>query len=341
MADTGPLRGTGNLDPAVLARLQAQNTPTPQQNNTPAQATPQSLPKPAMTTDRRSPTGPLSALPNADPFSFEAPPTQAEAKPEEKPSIGDQEATWMAGESKEMMAQRRELAAKRATPPGTTPDVSPDATPTGNLGKVAEVGKKSVAGVAVAQGLTEALGALSGNPVDMPKALEALSGVIQESRELLTTGPMAKTLGVVGGALMAVEGGKAVLDKMQELMKDGRMPTASEMAGLAADALKAVGGLCMAIAPFAGPAGPAIAAVGGAAFIGSAAAGLTKLAIDNWDTIKQVASDAWNDPVGSANKALEAGKQAVSDAADSVKGAVASAWGWLTGSNPAPAPQPT
>lgn len=291
-----------------------------------------------MATDKRALTGPLSKGPQADPFDFQAP-AAPPAKAEEEPaSLLDtaKEAGTSLGEIKEGAQETKENVDRLR---GKLEGLGTQATEElGKLDKLKDAGGKLLGGVAIAQGLQEAVKALSGNPMDPGKAIDALSEVAESAGELLSKDPLAKIAGVAGGALLAVQGMKDLISQFKEASaKEGGM-TPSDMLGMAASAFQTIGGVASAIAPFTGPAAAPLAAVAGACYAASAAANVAKLAVDNWDGIKEAATKAWNDPVGSAKEVAALGAKAVADAQATVRDAVSSAWGWLTGSTPSPAP---
>lgn len=214
-----------------------------------------------------------------------------------------------------------------------------DARPTGLVDTARELGDRGMAGVGMVASLNAAFAAFTANPADMNGALDALTDLGGNLESLMQAEPLARLLGAAAGGLLAAQGVRDFMQQVGSLMQEGRAPNASEIAGLVASGLQAIGGALTAIAPFSGPGAPALMGAGALALTASTAASLTQFAIDNWGEIQHWATQAWNDPVGTAQQALQAGTQVVADAAASVQGAIASAWGWLTGSTP-PTPQP-
>lgn len=183
---------------------------------------------------------------------------------------------------------------------------------------------KALGAVGVVTALGELGAILAKSPVDISGAISCLgelgTNLASAAGELAKYPGLTKALQVFGGVGGVISGIMQLKDTLTDMKANGA--TLSNITGALAGGCSLVGGVCMALTPFF----PPLAAVGAGLTLAGAALNVGKLAIDNWDTVKEYG--------GKAASAVASGARAVggaiADGASAVGGAAKSAWNWLT-----------
>lgn len=193
---------------------------------------------------------------------------------------------------------------------------------------IAEVSGKAVNGIQKAGkalgavGVVAALGELGSmlakSPVDLSGVIGCLGELGQNlasaAGELAKFPGLTKALQVFGGIGGVIGGIMQLKDTLADMKENGA--SLSNITGALAGGATLVGGVCMALTPIF----PPLAAVGAGLTLAGAALNLGKLAIDNWDGIKQTGAQA-----------VEAVGAGVKTVANAIGDGASRAWSWLSG----------